>query len=68
MKASAVKKETPARGVTTSGLPGISTSKIDVDAKPLYKPAGKPITQVNIDDGMDAEVSDLSQLTFARFE
>jgi hypothetical protein len=24
----------------------------------MYKPAGKPITQVNIDDGMDAEISE----------
>ena len=52
---SVVKKETPAKGtpaVSGSELPGISTSKIDVDAKPIYEPAGKPITQVNIDEGM----------------
>jgi hypothetical protein len=30
----------------------MSTSKIDVNAKPMYEPAGKPITQVNIDEGM----------------
>jgi pre-mRNA 3'-end-processing factor FIP1 len=49
------KKEAPTKGATqVSGadLPGISTSKIDVNAKPIYEPAGKPITQVNIDDGM----------------
>jgi pre-mRNA 3'-end-processing factor FIP1 len=49
-----VKKETPAKGtppVSGADLPGIATSKIDVDAKPIYKPAGKPITQVNIDEG-----------------
>jgi hypothetical protein len=48
------KKETPFKETpSTSGadLPGISTSKIDVDAKPIYEPAGKPITQVNIDEG-----------------
>jgi pre-mRNA 3'-end-processing factor FIP1 len=51
----AAKKETPTKGATqVSGadLPGISTSKIDVNAKPMYEPAGKPITQVNIDEGM----------------
>jgi len=49
-----VKKETPAKGappVSGADFPGIATSKIDVDAKPIYKPAGKPITQVNIDEG-----------------
>jgi pre-mRNA 3'-end-processing factor FIP1 len=52
-KLPAVKKETPAKGTPVSGadLPGIATSKIDVDAKPIYEPAGKPITQVNIDEG-----------------
>jgi pre-mRNA 3'-end-processing factor FIP1 len=50
-----VKKETPAKGekqVSGADLPGISTSKIDVNAKPIYEPAGKPITQVNIDEGI----------------
>lgn len=32
-------------------MPGIATSKVDVNAKPVYEPAGKPITQVNIDEG-----------------
>jgi len=32
-------------------LPGISFSKIDVDAQPVYQPARKPITQINIDEG-----------------
>lgn len=27
----------------------MATSKIDINAKPVYEPAGKPITQVNID-------------------
>lgn len=53
-KPAVVKKEA-AKGTpqVSSGadLPGISTSKIDVDAKPIYEPAGKPITQVNIDEG-----------------
>jgi pre-mRNA 3'-end-processing factor FIP1 len=30
----------------------VATSKIDVDAKPIYGPAGKPITQINIDDDL----------------
>lgn len=28
-----------------------SSSKIDINANPIYPPAGKPITQVNIDTG-----------------
>lgn len=38
-------------------LPGIATSKIDVNAKPIYEPAGKPITQVDIDQGTDTSAS-----------
>jgi pre-mRNA 3'-end-processing factor FIP1 len=30
----------------------VATSKIDIDAKPIYEPAGKPITQVNIDEDL----------------
>lgn len=37
--------------VSGADLPGIATSTIDVNAKPMYEPAGKPITQVNIDEG-----------------
>jgi pre-mRNA 3'-end-processing factor FIP1 len=51
----AIKKETTAKStppVSGADLPGISTSKINVDAKPIYEPAGKPITQVNIDEGI----------------
>ena len=51
----AIKKETIAKStppVSGADLPGISTSKINVDAKPIYEPAGKPITQVNIDEGI----------------
>jgi pre-mRNA 3'-end-processing factor FIP1 len=53
-KPAAVKKESSAKAtppVSGSDLPGISTSKIDINAKPIYEPAGKPITQVNIDEG-----------------
>ena len=54
-KLPAIKKEAPTRGtppVSGVDLPGLSISKIDVNAKPVYEPAGKPITQVNIDEGM----------------
>ncbi|RKF71910.1 Pre-mRNA polyadenylation factor FIP1 [Golovinomyces cichoracearum] len=37
---------------TGTELPGIATSKIDVNAKPVYLPAGKPITQLNIDEDL----------------
>ncbi|KAH8809048.1 putative Pre-mRNA polyadenylation factor FIP1 [Xylogone sp. PMI_703] len=48
----AAKKETSAKPVSGADLPGIATSKIDVDAKPIYEPAGKPITQVDIDEDL----------------
>merc|ERR1711964_153163 len=53
-KAPVVKKEATKGTWEVSGadLPGISTSKIDVNAKPIYEPAGKPITQVNIDEDL----------------
>ena len=53
-KPAAIKKEAAAKAtppVSGSDLPGIPTSKIDVDAKPIYELAGKPITQINIDEG-----------------
>lgn len=40
--------------VSGADLPGIATSKIDVNAKPIYEPAGKPITQINIDEGTNS--------------
>jgi len=54
-KPAAVKKESKDKGekgeISGADLPGVSTSKIDVHAKPIYEPAGKRITQVNIDEG-----------------
>jgi pre-mRNA 3'-end-processing factor FIP1 len=54
--AASVKKEVKGSKIVPSGsgadLPGIATSKINVNAKPVYEPAGKPITQVVIDAGM----------------
>jgi len=55
VKVPTVKKETPAKTTpprSTGDLPGFATSKIDVNAKPIYEPARKPITQVNIDDDL----------------
>ncbi|TQS38401.1 hypothetical protein Golomagni_01093 [Golovinomyces magnicellulatus] len=48
-------KKASTKGVaqgTGTELPGIATSKIDVNAKPIYLPAGKPITQLNIDEDL----------------
>jgi pre-mRNA 3'-end-processing factor FIP1 len=70
-KPAAVKKETSVKATPTisgSYLPGISTSKIDIDAKPIYEPAGKPITQVNIDEGKESVRDGILGLTLARFE
>ncbi|KAI9848773.1 MAG: hypothetical protein M1838_000383 [Thelocarpon superellum] len=44
-----VKVEVPKSGVD---YPAVRTSTIDVDAKPVYEPAGKPITEVNIDEDL----------------
>lgn len=52
-----MKKETPAKQASGADLPGIATSTIDVDAKPIYEPAGKPITQVDIDEGRAKSIS-----------
>ncbi|KAI5861547.1 Fip1 motif-domain-containing protein [Durotheca rogersii] len=50
---SAVKKEdAPAKGTSGADLAAVSTSTVDVNAIPIYKPAGKPITQVNIDEDL----------------
>lgn len=49
-KPATTKKEAKsAAQASGADLPGIATSKIDVNAKPIYEPAGKPITQVDID-------------------
>ncbi|KAL9129699.1 MAG: hypothetical protein Q9175_007225, partial [Cornicularia normoerica] len=40
-------KETPTR--LGSSYPAIKTSNVDVDAKPIYKPNGKPITDIDMD-------------------
>ncbi|KAI1383713.1 Fip1 motif-domain-containing protein [Hypoxylon trugodes] len=52
-KPAVVKKEdTTSRASSGSELPPVSTSKVDVNAIPVYKPVGKPITQVNIDEDL----------------
>lgn len=53
-KPAPIKKETNAKGASSSSaeLHPVQTSKIDIDAKPIYEPAGKPITQVNIDEDL----------------
>ncbi|TVY91356.1 Pre-mRNA polyadenylation factor [Lachnellula willkommii] len=60
-KPAAVKKGSKDKATPTvsgANLPGVSTSKIDVNAKPVYEPAGKRITQINIDEG---KFSDLNE-------
>ncbi|KAI0529936.1 Fip1 motif-domain-containing protein [Xylaria digitata] len=47
-----VKKEEESKSASGAELPPVSTSTIDVHAVPVYKPAGKPITQVNIDQDL----------------
>lgn len=51
VKTEKVKKDSETPAISGAELPGLATSKIDVNAKPMYEPAGKPITQINIDEG-----------------
>ncbi|KAI1462999.1 Fip1-domain-containing protein [Daldinia caldariorum] len=52
-KPTAIKKEdVPSRSTSSHELPAVSTSKVDVNTIPIYKPVGKPITQVNIDEDL----------------
>ena len=51
---SVIKSEPPVKAAPTkpgSSYPGIKTSKIDVDAKPIYEANGKPITEIDMDAG-----------------
>ncbi|KAI2640910.1 Fip1 motif-domain-containing protein [Hypomontagnella submonticulosa] len=53
VKPAVVKRDdTTSRAAPGSELPAVSTSKVDVNAIPVYKPVGKPITQVNIDEDL----------------
>jgi pre-mRNA 3'-end-processing factor FIP1 len=47
------KEESTQRQLPSSGaeLPAVATSKVDVNAIPIHMGTGKPITQVNIDEG-----------------
>ena len=51
---------------TSSGadLPAFSMSQIDVNAIPTHKATGKPLTQVNIDEG---ELSRALRVRFSEF-
>lgn len=49
LKTEAPSKATPPR--VGASYPATSTSKIDVDAMPIYEPNGRPITEINMDTG-----------------
>ncbi len=40
----------PAR--SGADYPAVRTSKLDLDHIPMYEPAGKPLSELNIDEGM----------------
>ena len=49
-----VKAEPPSKaGVSRLGssYPAVKTSKLDIDAKPVYEANGKPITEIDMDAG-----------------
>ncbi|KAI0131796.1 Fip1 domain-containing protein [Xylariales sp. AK1849] len=45
-------KQEDSKSVSRTDLPAVATSKIDVNAIPIHKGTGKPITQVNIDQDL----------------
>ncbi|KAI1862067.1 uncharacterized protein JN550_010532 [Neoarthrinium moseri] len=47
-----VLKQHDSKPASGADYPAVATSKIDVDAIPIHKGTGKPITQVNIDDDL----------------
>ena len=49
VKAEISGKDTPTR--PGSSYPAVKSSKIDVDAKPIYEANGKPITEIDMDAG-----------------
>ncbi|KAL2018168.1 hypothetical protein VTK56DRAFT_1193 [Thermocarpiscus australiensis] len=51
VKPSPVKREEQSKQ-SSADPPPASTSKIDVNAIPIHKPTGKPLTQVNIDEDL----------------
>ncbi|KAI9770543.1 MAG: cleavage polyadenylation factor subunit fip1 [Geoglossum simile] len=48
----AVKAETPAKDTKVVEHPAVATSTLNISDKPVYLPAGKPITEVNIDSDL----------------
>ncbi|KAB5523827.1 Fip1 domain-containing protein [Coniochaeta sp. 2T2.1] len=52
VKAAPIKKEERKPSVSGADLPAVSTSKVDINAIPIHKATGKPITQVNIDEDL----------------
>lgn len=54
---SAVKLETPAKAApprSGASYPAVKSSKVDLDAKPIYEPTGKRITEIDMDAGSSA--------------
>jgi len=48
----AAKVETPIKDTkVVEHHPAVATSTLNINDKPIYSPAGKPITEVNIDTG-----------------
>lgn len=53
----AIKVEAPNKPQATpprsgASYPPVKTSKLDVDARPIYEPNGKPITDIDMDAGI----------------
>ncbi len=51
VKAATPVKREESKGPSAAALPPVSMSQVDVNAIPIHKGTGKPITQVNIDEG-----------------
>ena len=51
IKLEARARATPPPSKPGSSYPAVRTSSLDVDAKPIHEPSGKPITEVDLDAG-----------------
>lgn len=51
IKREAMPKDREFQSRPGSSYPAVKTSNLDVDAKPIYEPNGKPITEIDMDTG-----------------
>lgn len=50
-RAEALEPGSPSELKSGADYPDVRTSKLDLEARPIYDPAGKPIDELNLDEG-----------------